>query len=73
MAKLTHLYGMSEERWRSFFVVDVLQCIAVMLALLQAFVWLARTPGRYASMATLGCAAMVVLTPAMWRVDMALV
>lgn len=69
MAKLTHLYGMSEERWRSFLVVDVLQCIAVMLALLQGLVLLARTPGRYASTATLGCAAIVALTPAMWRID----
>ena len=42
MAKLGHLYGMSDERWKSFFVVDVLQCIAVMLATLQVLVWLAR-------------------------------
>lgn len=69
MARLTHLYGMTEERWRSFLVVDVLQCIAVMLTLLQGLVWLARTPERYASTAILGCAAIVALTPAMWRID----
>jgi uncharacterized membrane protein len=67
MAKLVHLYGMSEERWRSFLVVDVLQCIAVMLTLLQCLVLIARTPGRFAALATIGCAAMVALTPAMWR------
>ena len=71
MATLIHLYGMSEERWRSFVVVDVLQCIAVMLTFLQGLVCLARTRGRYASAATLGCAAIVALTPAMWRIDWA--
>jgi hypothetical protein len=69
MAKLTHLYGMSEERWRSFLVVDVLQCIAVMLAMLQGLVLLARTPSRFAGGAAVACVAIVVLTPAMWRVD----
>ncbi|MBI2828448.1 MAG: DUF1624 domain-containing protein [Acidobacteria bacterium] len=69
MAKLAHLYGMSEERWRSFLVVDVLQCIAVMLILLQGLVLVTRTPRRYASVAAVGCLAIVALTPAMWRFD----
>lgn len=42
MAKVAHLYGMSAERWQSFLIVDVLQCIAVMLATLQVLAWLAR-------------------------------
>lgn len=69
MAKLAHLYGMSEERWRSFLVVDVLQCIAVMLTLLQGLVLVTRTPRRYVGVAAAGCLAIVVLTPAVWRFD----
>lgn len=45
MAKCVHLSGMSDERWRSFFAVDVLQCIAVMLTFLQGLGWLARIRG----------------------------
>jgi len=67
--KLVHLYGMSEERWRSFLVVDVLQCIAVMLALLQLLVLATRAPRRYARVAAVGCLAIVALTPAIWRFD----
>lgn len=69
MAKITHLYGMSAERWQSFLLVDVLQCIAVMLAGLQGLVLLARTPGRYTIGALVGCAAIVALTPTMWRIE----
>lgn len=69
MAKLAHLYGMSEERWRSFLIVDVLQCIAVMLAVLQGLVLVARTPTRYATIAMIGCVVIVALTPAAWRTD----
>lgn len=69
MAKIAQLQGMSEERWRSFLIIDVLQCIAVMLATLQVLVWAARTPGRYTVAAALGCAAIVAMTPVMWRTD----
>lgn len=69
MAKLAHLYGMSEERWQSFLIVDVLQCIAVMLAVLQILVWALRTLRRYTVGAAIGCAAIVALTPSMWRID----
>jgi len=69
MAKLAHLYGMSEERWRSFLIVNVLQCIAVMLAVLQGLVLAARTPKRYATFAIIGSVAIVALTPAVWRTD----
>jgi uncharacterized membrane protein len=70
MAKLGHLYGMSNERWESFLVVDVLQCIAVMLATLQVLVWLARTH-RHTTAAAVGCVAIIALTPTMWRIDWA--
>jgi acyltransferase len=69
MAKIAHLYGMSEERWRSFLIVDVLQCIAATLAILQVLVWVLRTPRRYTVGAAIGCAAIVGLTPVMWRID----
>ena len=69
MAKLGHLYGMSDERWKSFFVVDVLQCIAVMLATLQVLVWLVRKPHRHTIAAAVGCAMIIAFTPTMWRID----
>lgn len=69
MAKIPHLYGMSAERWQSFLIVDVLQCIAVMLAGLQVLVLMARTPRRFILGALVGCAAIVALTPAMWRIE----
>jgi len=68
-ARLANLYGLSQERWRSFLVVDVLQCIAVMLTLLQGLVLVTRTPTRFARAAAAGCFAIVVLTPAVWRLD----
>ncbi|MBI3047783.1 MAG: DUF1624 domain-containing protein [Acidobacteria bacterium] len=69
MAKIAHLYGMSAERWQSFLIVDILQCIAVTLAGLQVLVLLARTPRHYTIGAAVGGAAIVALTPAMWRID----
>ena len=71
MAKLARLYGMSDERWQSFLVVDVLQCIAVMLATLQGLLWLVRTPRHHTTAAAVGCAAIIALTPTMWRIDWA--
>jgi hypothetical protein len=69
MARITHLVGMSGERWRDFLAVDILQCIAVMLTFLQGALLLARTPGRFAGIALVACAATVVLTPVVWRID----
>lgn len=62
---------MSDERCKSFFVVDVLQCIAVMLATLQVLVWLARKPHRHTIAAAVGCAVIIAFTPTMWRIDWA--
>lgn len=71
MAKFRHLPGMGDERWRSFLAVDVLQCTAVMLIVLQVLVWVVRTRGRHAGVVVLGCVAIVALTPAMWGIDWA--
>lgn len=67
--KIANLYGMSDERWQSFLIVDVLQCIAVTLASLQVLVMLSRTPRRYTLGAAIGCIALIALTPIIWRID----
>lgn len=69
VAKITHLYGVNVDGLRGFLVVDVLQCLAVTLAVLQSLVLVTRTPGRYATAAAIGCVAVVLVTPAMWRID----
>lgn len=54
--------------WRGFIAVDVLQCIAVTLALLQGVAVAAGSPRRFMA-ASLGlCAAIVALTPVVWPV-----
>lgn len=69
MARLQHLGSMSVERWQSFLIVDVLQCIAVTLATLQILVLCSGTLRRYAVATAIACMACVVLTPAMWSID----
>jgi len=69
VARFAHLSSASDERWRSFLVVDVLQLVAITLIGLQALVFIARTPRRYELAAGAACAAVVVLTPAMWAID----
>ena len=69
VAHLSDLSRMTDERWQSFMVVDVLQCVAVTLASLQVLVWLARTPRYHTFGAAAGCVALVLLTPLMWRTD----
>jgi len=71
MAKLGHLPGMSDERWRSFLAVDVLQCTAVMLVVLQALVWLTGTRARHAGVVAITGGAIVALTPVVWSTDWA--
>ncbi|MEO8258443.1 MAG: acyltransferase family protein [Acidobacteriota bacterium] len=67
--KLADLYWLNEEGWRSLLAVDVLQCLAVILIVLQVLVLLVRTPGRHALAAGAGCAAIVGLTPVIWRAN----
>lgn len=63
------LWQMSDERWRSFLVADVLHCIAVSLVALQALVMVTRTPRRYAMAAAALATLVVVSWPLVWRAD----
>jgi len=57
---------LSEDGWRGFLQVDVLQSIAIMLISLQLLVLVARTPRRLAALALAGSASIVLLTPLVW-------
>ncbi|MEZ5286399.1 MAG: heparan-alpha-glucosaminide N-acetyltransferase domain-containing protein [Vicinamibacterales bacterium] len=65
--RLLRLRETSDERWQSFVVVDVLHCVAVTLIGLQLLVLVTRTPRRFTAAAAVACAAVVTLTPFMWR------
>jgi fucose 4-O-acetylase-like acetyltransferase len=67
--RIGNLLAVSDEAWRSFVAVDVLQCVAVMLVLLQGLAFATRGPRRFAVAAALACAAVVCLTAQVWRVD----
>jgi uncharacterized membrane protein len=68
VSSISRLWQASDERWQSFLVVDVLQCVAITLIGLQVLVLLARTPRRFEIGAAVACVAVVLLTPAMWAV-----
>jgi uncharacterized membrane protein len=48
MGRFVHLPYATDERWRSFFAVDVLQNVAVTLLALQFVIGLSKTPRRFA-------------------------
>lgn len=49
MGKFSHLPYATDERWRSFFAMDVLQNVAVTLLLLQLLIRLTRSPRSFAT------------------------
>lgn len=63
------LKGVSTANWQSGLQVDVLQCIGVTLAFLQFLVLVTRTPARFAKVAAACGAAVVLLTPLLWKVE----
>jgi uncharacterized membrane protein len=66
---LSHLWQSSHAQWQAFSQVDILQLVAVTLALLQAATWLARSR-RGLAVSALGAAGLVVAaTPLLWRAD----
>lgn len=67
--RLSHLWFIHGEAWRSFFPVDVLQCLAISLCGLQAIVLLTRTSGRFAVATATACAAVIAVTPSVWNAD----
>lgn len=69
MGKFSHLKWASAERWESFFVVDILQLVALTLLGLQVLIVLTRTPRRFAIASAVLAVAVVVLTPFTWHAD----
>ena len=59
--------------WESWYQVDVLQCIGLTLAALQILVLFAKTPERFARIATGAAALVVLLTPLLWQTSLAFV
>jgi uncharacterized membrane protein len=59
----------TDERWRSFLTVDVLQLIGVSLVVLQLLVLLMRTPRAFGMAAFVSFAGVLVATPFVWAVD----
>jgi surface polysaccharide O-acyltransferase-like enzyme len=66
MGRFAHLPFASDERWRSFLQVDILQVVAVSLLLLQALVAVARTRQRFAVASGALAALAVLATPVTW-------
>jgi uncharacterized membrane protein len=69
MAKFAHLPYATDERWQSFFVVDILQVVAVVLLLLQALIGLLPSPRALGVTTLLLGAAVVVAGPLAWAID----
>ncbi len=69
---LRQLVTLPAERWRPFFAVDVLQCVAVTLAVLQLVVLVGRTRVRIGWMAATVAAAVGLATPWVWTTTDAL-
>jgi uncharacterized membrane protein len=63
------LSSVSDQAWRSFLAVDVLQSIGVSLILLQLLVLLLRTPQAFGLAAFLLCAFLAAATPLVWATD----
>lgn len=63
MGRFVDLPYANDERWRSFFAVDVLQNVAVSLLALQVLIGLTRTPRRFATTCGIAAALLVVATP----------
>lgn len=69
MGKFAHLRWASDERWQSFFVVDILHVVALTLLFLQALIGVARTPRIFAAIALALGVAVVLASPFAWEVD----
>jgi uncharacterized membrane protein len=69
MGKFGHLTFATDERWRSFFAVDVLQNVAVTLLALQALIVVSPSPRRFAIVCAGLAAAIVGATPIVHGLD----
>ena len=69
MGKFAHLSYATDERWRSFLAVDVLQNVALTLLVLQALIWATRTPRAFATVCAWVAGLIVGLTPVVHGID----
>lgn len=69
MGKFSHLKWANDERWQSWFVVDILQVVALTLLSLQLLVLMARSPRVFGVVSTLLGVAVVLVSPFAWKVD----
>jgi uncharacterized membrane protein len=64
-----NLPSATDEQWRAFLAVDVLQLIGVTLVIVQLLVFVSRRPWVFTALATVLAAAVVATTPYVWRFD----
>jgi uncharacterized membrane protein len=69
MGKFAHLKWANDERWQSWFVVDILHIVALTLLLLQALIWITRSPRAFAAVSGTMGVIVVFVSPFAWRVD----
>jgi uncharacterized membrane protein len=63
------LATLSEARWRSFLAVDVLQLIGATFVVVQALAMISRSRRAFMGVTLILGAAMILVTPAVWRRD----
>ena len=69
--RVAELATATDEQWRSFLAVDVLQLIGVTFVAVQALVMIVRTRRAFMVVAFVLAAAVIVAAPAVWGVDWA--
>ena len=66
---IDHAQWVSPVAWQSFFVVDILQVVAVSLLALQGLVALSPGPRQFVQASGAAAAAIVLATPVVWAAD----
>jgi uncharacterized membrane protein len=59
----------TDEQWQSFFQVDVLQCIAISLLVLQGFLLVLRSQPRLYLVTLAASITIIIVTPFVWETD----
>jgi uncharacterized membrane protein len=67
--RLVELASVSDEQWRSFLAVDVLQLIGVTFIAIQALVFLVRSRRVFMGAALALAVLVIAVTPALWSID----
>jgi len=69
MGKFSHIGLANDERWQSWFAVDILQVVALTLMLLQGLIMTTRSPRAFAIVSGVAGALVVLVSPFAWKVD----